>query len=321
MLQVMTLTSDYLGLSFEDLENIVVTFPMDSWRTAHGHNYDFWEVKFDKLQNKNKTINAVNNHAVIKIPEYYRFSFDEFGRTNEEVKYFNVDVNINPFSQDSKSIKLAEIKSESSKHKEEGFFIKEWKGNPEFKEKAPNQDSFDGVKKIWEANRHFLKNQSLNDLRIDSIFNSALDINNFSVDTVTTSSVYNKGTDIKQVNINDYYEFDYKKGQLVNSVSGTNKGLFIPFNFKGNFNTSYRFIWKTKDKGKNSIHTVQINNSQKVTRPMLDPYSGLVKLKVSDEVADSQRTYSFRFLSSQIKEIIELKENPSTEMFERFRNE
>ncbi len=30
MLQVMTLTSDYLGLSFEDLENIVVTFPMDS---------------------------------------------------------------------------------------------------------------------------------------------------------------------------------------------------------------------------------------------------------------------------------------------------
>ncbi|MBT1328984.1 hypothetical protein FCL87_02845 [Mycoplasma bovis] len=321
MLQVMTLTSDYLGLSFEDLENIVVTFPMDSWRTAHGHNYDFWEVKFDKLQNKNKTINAVNNHAVIKIPEYYRFSFDEFGRTNEEVKYFNVDVNINPFSQDSKSIKLAEIKSESSKHKEEGFFIKEWKGNPEFKEKAPNQDSFDGVKKIWEANRHFFKNQSLNDLRIDSIFNSALDINNFSVDTVTTSSVYNKGTDIKQVNINDYYEFDYKKGQLVNSVSGTNKGLFIPFNFKGNFNTSYRFIWKTKDKGKNSIHTVQINNSQKVTRPMLDPYSGLVKLKVSDEVADSQRTYSFRFLSSQIKEIIELKENPSTEMFERFRNE
>ncbi|WP_429995274.1 MHO_1580 family protein, partial [Mycoplasmopsis bovis] len=63
---VTTLTSDYLGLSFEDLENIVVTFPMDSWRTAHGHNYDFWEVKFDKLQNKNKTINAVNNHAVKK---------------------------------------------------------------------------------------------------------------------------------------------------------------------------------------------------------------------------------------------------------------
>ncbi|MCE6114914.1 hypothetical protein J7892_00170 [Mycoplasmopsis agalactiae] len=320
MLQVMTLTSDYLGLTFDDLENIVVTFPIKPIYSANGRDHDFWEVKLSKLHNRDKTINAIKNKAVIKIPEHYNFRFDEFGKTKEEVKYLNMNININPLSQDKKLVNLVQIKSESTKHNETGFYKKEWEGTPYLKEKYPNQDSFDGLKKVMDANTHFIKNQSFGTLLIDSIHNQSLSKNAIPVETETTSSIYNKGVDIKNIAINDYYEFDYKQGKLVNSVSGQNKGLFIPFNFKGNFNTSYRLIWKTNEKSKNSEHSIVINNSQKVIRPMLDPYSGLIKLKINDKSDERTQPYKFKFLSDQIKEIIELKENPTIEMFERFRN-
>ncbi|CAL58728.1 Hypothetical protein MAG0310 [Mycoplasmopsis agalactiae PG2] len=125
MLQVMTLTSDYLGLTFDDLENIVVTFPIKPIYSANVRDHDFWEVKLSKLHNRDKTINAIKNKAVIKIPEYYNFRFDEFGKTKEEVKYLNMNININPLSQDKKLVNLVQIKSESTKHSETGFYKKE----------------------------------------------------------------------------------------------------------------------------------------------------------------------------------------------------
>lgn len=86
---------DYLGLIFDDLENIVVIFLIKLIYLVNGWDYDFWEVKLSKLYNRDKIINVIKNKVVIKIFEYYNFRFDEFGKIKEEVKYLNMNININ----------------------------------------------------------------------------------------------------------------------------------------------------------------------------------------------------------------------------------
>lgn len=86
---------DYLGLIFNDLENIVVIFLIKLIYLVSGWDYDFWEVKLSKLYNRDKIINVIKNKVVIKIFEYYNFRFDEFGKIKEEVKYLNMNININ----------------------------------------------------------------------------------------------------------------------------------------------------------------------------------------------------------------------------------
>lgn len=86
---------DYLGLIFDDLENIVVIFLIKLIYLVSGWDYDFWEVKLSKLYNRDKIINVIKNKVVIKIFEYYNFRFDEFGKIKEEVKYLNMNININ----------------------------------------------------------------------------------------------------------------------------------------------------------------------------------------------------------------------------------
>lgn len=86
---------DYLGLIFDDLENIVVIFLIKLIYLVNVWDYDFWEVKLSKLYNRDKIINVIKNKVVIKIFEYYNFRFDEFGKIKEEVKYLNMNININ----------------------------------------------------------------------------------------------------------------------------------------------------------------------------------------------------------------------------------
>lgn len=86
---------DYLGLIFDDLENIVVIFLIKLIYLVSGRDHDFWEVKLSKLYNRDKIINVIKNKVVIKIFEYYNFRFDEFGKIKEEVKYLNMNININ----------------------------------------------------------------------------------------------------------------------------------------------------------------------------------------------------------------------------------
>ncbi|WP_029513273.1 MHO_1580 family protein [Mycoplasmopsis primatum] len=324
LLQSMVVSSETLGITFDELKSITVTFESEHY--PNPPKFDFWEVKKENQDNKNQTLNINDDYANIKIPEYYKFSFDEQGNSKTKIGYFNTKIKINPLKQDKRIHSIGTIHSESHSINNEELYtnneLPETYHDARLGPELFNKEAF--YEHMRNAKAIFTRNQSLGEIKIQSIHSDAFKNISSDLTTETQKSIYVDGKDIKEVKYNNYVEFDYKKGELVQSLSGSERGLIVPYNFHGDLRTTYEFNFSfgqgTSGRDNKTIK-VFINKNQHIKKPLIDVYSGLLKLKVKTLLPDSDTKFRYLFTPKQIKEIIQTNKTPGIEIFERYINE
>ncbi|WP_408633492.1 MHO_1580 family protein [Mycoplasmopsis felifaucium] len=310
-----TITSQELGIKFSDFQNLSIGF----YNARGNEKPDFWQIKKENI-NKNKyVVNSYNNEAVVSIPEYFRFEFDEFG-TNKGVITKNFDININFYNigRLHNTHKLASLTGQSFSY--DGYLFKNYNNALYYREVPPKfvDQTYENIK---TTDHNFTKYQSISNFGINAMFNEAVSKidNNLKTDLLT--SAYSTGLERRDIYYDNYVAFNYKTGELENSLSANQKGLIVPYNFSGFFNTQYKFYFD--DEGKNNqqhFTEVIVNNSQQFDSKLLDANTGDVQLKIEDKINDENQNqeYKYIFKQEQIEWIMKINDTPSIEMFNSY---
>ncbi|MBZ4212812.1 hypothetical protein LAD74_02315 [Mycoplasma sp. U97] len=310
----MTITSDYLKMTFEDLKSVVATFNCkypDKTNEIH-----FWEVKKEKNHsNKIKNINLNDIELNMKTPEFYKFYFDEFGDTKKEVKYFNTNIKFNTLNQLTKISELATINSYSDNLKDTDPFL----NDKDYFNSINKEDKKEITNKIRKTSYEMFKNQSLSFLGIKHIYNKNFELINNELNNEIKESIYTGKNDVRTVHYDWNTKYDYSKKMLIDSQTDIDKGLIIPYNFSGEFTMTYDFIHELDSKNKKN--ELLINVTQNISKPLLDPYKGLFSLKHETNMNNERKKYNFSIDYNRLGELITNKMNSIDEMVNRYKNE
>ncbi|WP_373422781.1 MHO_1580 family protein [Mycoplasma tauri] len=313
-LQVMTITSDYLKMTFENLKSVVATFNCKYPNKTN--EIHFWEVKKEKNHsNKIKNINLNDIELNVKTPEFYKFYFDEFGDTKKEVKYFNTNIKFNTLNQLTKISELATINSYSDNLKDTDPFL----NNKDYFNSFNKEDKKEITNKIRKTSYEMFKNQSLSFLGIKHIYNKNFELINNELNNEIKESIYTGKNDVRTVHYDWNTKYDYSKKMLIDSQTDIDKGLIIPYNFSGEFTMTYDFIHELDSKNKKN--ELLINITQNISKPLLDPYKGLFSLKHETNMNNERKKYNFSIDYNRLGELITNKMNSIDEMVIRYKNE
>lgn len=321
-LEYALISSKDLKMSFSDIKDITVT-----------HYYEdgtpfYWRVKREEEKTNPKEINMTASRIGFSIPEFYNFKFSNY---EDDVKKEKIDFSVwvdfdnkSDLNQITKTRKVATLegKTNNSTTKDwtNAFYKFDYaKGNSENKSITDwERDSFKKTEKIGKI---LFKRQMLDSFGIRAFKSNALpDITSNDL-TIKTIDDPTKTTQpiIKEISLNNFVEYDYEKGKIVNSTSEETPGLFIPYNFKGDLVNSYEFFINYNPKSESKGHKIIINRTRKIDKPLLDPYEGLVKLNLDEKRKSDYEDYKFIFRPENIKDLIGTKDDKTTELFEGFR--
>lgn len=303
------LTSQMLNMKFKDLENMTITF------FNIENKPDFWQIKREKFNKTNENvINTNDNKVKISIPEYYKFTINEFGEVKREEKNYDIDINFEKLNFYDRQRKLATLTGTGYKHKvmdsltlHTGYLEKWTLGTREF---------FNNL----EASEHaFTKNQSIYNFGLKNFENDQLGPidKNIEVNLKTTS--YVDGVENREVLYNNFVDYNYEKGALENNGNLSERGLFIPYNFKGKLINRYQFYFEQKEnQQRDDILNLKINNVQNVKQELLNPYTGSIKLK-SEEIENvDDEEFRYEFSKEQIEWFLKIAEPLTAESLKEY---
>ncbi|WP_406616954.1 MHO_1580 family protein [Mycoplasmopsis adleri] len=309
-----TLTSQQLGLKFNDFQNLTISFANKSSFS----DPDFWQIKKEHLSRNSYIVNAKDNKVIISVPEYYRYEFDEWGNIYDTFQgNFDFNLNFTPISQVNKVSKLISIKAKSFDYNQ--FSIKDYNQALHYLEVPPKEIS-ETYYKLVKTDHNFLKNQSLSNYGVTSFSNKVTPNIDTRLHTNLIKSVYESGEEEKEIFYNNYVEYNYKTGQLENTPEANQKGLIVPYNYKGLYATQFKFFFDGE--GKNNINNftnILVNNTQNIENQLLDPYSGIYKLNLKEEIPENDDEYEYLFTKEQIEWFIKNDSYHPSKMFEDYK--
>ncbi|WP_029608667.1 MHO_1580 family protein [Mycoplasma simbae] len=255
--------SQDLGLKFSELNSVIF---QDSYTK------DVLEVKKIATTNRKYFLLASDDKAIISIPDKYQFDFGELHNDVLSVskRYLNTEITFNKLNYlHQNKIASAKIYVEDDRRKLqkamfplEGFYPYYLNKNYQYS---------------------FTKNQSLSKHGIVEISGKHLaNVNNkTNIREQIQSSIYSNGIEKSEYIFEEPIEYDFQTNVLVNGEDYSKKGLFVPYNFKGDLNTIYNYQFKNSNAAKD-IFDISINHMQKVANRILDPYDGEVKMKINN---------------------------------------
>ncbi|MBU4690508.1 hypothetical protein KQ874_02260 [Mycoplasma sp. ES3157-GEN-MYC] len=291
------ISSDLLGLKFSELNSITVQ--------NTGINKEIWDIKKQKNNVAEYFTEAKNNFAGIDIAEKYQFDFGELDGDilGTKTEYLHTDLEFSNF-RNKRITNFAKEKIQSDKNIA-------WKQKDKFGYKFKN---FDDYRLIMDMN------QSLSTYGITDIDSDLCNhITKKQISSKIYESIYSTGTQKSEYTFDNPITFDYKLGCIVDSKSFSDVGLFIPYNFKGQLNTIYKYIFDNGGLDKKSdFITVNISQKQEVVERLLDVNDGLIKLEITNSktlIGEPQ----YKFNSKDIEEII--KQNDiNISIFEQYKD-
>ncbi|MCS4537176.1 hypothetical protein NXS15_03490 [Mycoplasma sp. CSL7475-4] len=285
------ISSDSLGLKFSELNNIVFQ--------TNGNNKEIWDIKKSTNQVKEYRIESKENKANFKVAERYLFEFGELNNDTIDSKTYYIDTNIN-FNkithQNNEEIGVSKSVIKAEKY---------W-NNSDF-------SIFDEYKRIWNQYQSLSKNE-LHSFSGEQWQN----LNNLNLHSETISTFYNSNSEQKRYVFDWPTEYSYKTNSIQDGYNFDKKGLFIPYNFKGDLTTTYKYIFDNGGFDNNdNLIKIYINNTQNVKNRILDPFDGMISMDVEQDVLEvSELKYSFS--ANDIETII--KNNPmNIDFFNKFR--
>ncbi|MBU4693556.1 MHO_1580 family protein [Mycoplasma zalophidermidis] len=291
------ISSDLLGLKFSELNSITVQ--------NTGFKKEIWDIKKQKNNVSEYFMDAKNNFAGFDLAEKYQFDFGELDGDilGTKTQYLHTDLEFSNFGI-KRIVNFAKEKIQSDENT--GWKQKNKSGYT-FK-------NFDDYRLIMNMN------QSLSTHGISEIDSDICNhITKKQISSKIYESIYSTGTQRSEYTFGNPTTFDYKSGLIVDSKSFSDVGLFIPYNFKGQLNTIYKYIFDNGGLDKKSdLITVNISQRQEVVNRLLDVNDGLIKLKISNSKTLSGEP-QYEFDSKDIEEII--KQNDiNISIFEQYKD-
>ncbi|QBF34853.1 hypothetical protein EG856_02940 [Mycoplasmopsis phocirhinis] len=276
------ISSDVLGLKFSELNNIIFQ--------TNGNKKEIWEIKKFANPVKEYYIEANNNEANFKIAERYLFEFGELNNDVIDFKTYYIDNNVkfNKLTFNN-NIEIASSKSIINAEKY-------WNKNTFF--------IFDEYKRIWNQYQSLSKNE-LNSFSGEHWQN----LSKLNLQSELISSLYNSNNEQKKYVYNWPTEYNYKTGIIQDGYNFDNKGLFVPYNFKGNLKTTYNYIFDNGGSNNNNdLIKIHINNTQHIENRILNPNDGLIRLNIEQEQIKVEKL-KYSFNANDIEKIIKNKPN------------
>ncbi|VEU75654.1 Uncharacterised protein [Mycoplasmopsis maculosa] len=276
----LTLTSQELGLKWNDIKSITYTFDTSMRQTYVGPHY--WQIKRLELPaTKDFEINTNSNNIKVYIPEYYKWEFSESSEIpiNETIKNFEFDLSFKEWNTFDKTNKIIHIDGFSSNYEPIKWSKKNYNSTAEY------DSNFETTYRIHKLNNErFNLKQSLPLYGIFD-FNTNFDsMINKNLVNKQIKNIYAEGIEEREIYYDSYNHYNYKKGLLENSEFKLEKGINIPYNFYGNLIKTFVFKFYDIDNANNNdFLNLKINVSSKVDKPILDPVYGWIKLNIYEK--------------------------------------
>nr|WP_041594197.1 hypothetical protein [Mycoplasmopsis fermentans] len=316
------LSPKIINLPYEKFRILRVYF-----RSKEKTEKQYWEIKKINDERREYTFNAKDNKVYFKIPQLYEFNFNGYNSHIEKdelkIHYLNSIVKLNEFDRYERKNELATIETEEAKesslsdHWPYGYTAP-WHGITweEYYEQFPR------LLNLLKISKSFYASQNLTNYGFKNIANELFTKvkNEIYTKTTTSSDDSTKWKDYKTGTYENFIDYDYDNGYLVNSTKSQKAGLFIPYNYKGNLKTNYVLYFNDKAYSNTSSPIIlNINNHQLFKRKILDHVEGTIQLKYEEnnDIFDSNSTYEFK--GEDIEEYLKLKDFSSIYSLDRYK--